>query len=91
MLSINLDDVLNVLQTVSPYLIGFAVVLVLAIIAMVGCIKLSRSTKFMVRSQAVVAIVLALIVVVNLICFGPMSTMISLATGDGSIIPLSAY
>ena len=85
MLSINLDDVLNVLQTVSPYLIGFAVVLVLAIIAMVGCIKLSRSTKFMVRSQAVVAIVLALIVVVNLICFGPMSTMISLATGDGSI------
>ena len=39
----------------------------------------------MIRSQAGMAILLAFGVVANLICFGPMSTMISLATGGGSI------
>ena len=39
----------------------------------------------MIRCQAGLAILLALVITVNLICFGPMNTMISLATGSGSI------
>ena len=85
MLAINIDDVLNVLTTVAPYLIAFGIVLVIAIIAMIACKSQAKSKKYMIRSQAGMAILLAFGVVANLICFGPMSTMISLATGGGSI------
>ena len=85
MLAINMDDVLNVLNTVAPYLIGFAVVLVLAIIVMIACQKLGKAKKYLIRSQAGLAILLAFGIVANLVAFGPMSTMISLATGGGTI------
>ena len=85
MLVINMDDVLNVLNTVAPYLIGFAVVLVLAIIVMIACQKLGKTKKYLIRSQAGLAILLAFGIVANLVAFGPMSTMISLATGGGTI------
>ena len=85
MLAINIDDVMNVLTTVAPYLIGFAVVLVIAIIAMIACKKQGKAKKYLIRSQAGLAILLAFGIVANLIAFGPMSTMISLATGGGTI------
>lgn len=85
MLSINMDDVVKILTSIKTELIGFGVVLLLAIVAMVGCVKLSKSKKFLVRSQAGMALLLALIVTVNAICFGPMFTVINLAMGGGSI------
>lgn len=85
MLSINLDDVKNALTLCAPYLIAFGVVLVLALITMIGCRKLPKEKRFLIRTQAAIAIVLALVTAVNLICLGPMNTLISLATGGGSI------
>lgn len=85
MLDINIADVLNVLNLCAPYLAAMAVVLVVGLIAMIACMKLPKESKFMIRSQAGIAMILALILVVNLICFGPMNTLISLATGRGSI------
>ena len=41
MLAINMADVVNVLNTCKPYLIGFAVVLALAVIAIIAVRKLS--------------------------------------------------
>ncbi|NLL77050.1 MAG: beta-glucosidase [Clostridiales bacterium] len=85
MLQINMSDVINVLNSIKLYLIGFGIVLALAIIVTVACMKLKKATKKFVRGQAWIATLLALVVTVNLICFIPMSTMISLATGNGSI------
>ena len=85
MLGINIDDVVKVLKSCAPYLIGMAVVLVLALVAIIACMKMSKSKKYLVRTQAGVAMVLAIAIGVNLICFGPMSSMISLATGNGTI------
>lgn len=90
MLAIDFADVINVLNNCKPYLIGLGVVVALAIIASIAAVKLSKAKKYMVRCQAAVASVLALAVVVNLICFGPMATLISLATGNGSISEESA-
>ena len=70
MLSINIEDVIKVLNSMKPQLIGFGVVLVLAIVAMIACMKLPKAKKYMIRCQAGLAILLA---------------MISLATGSGSI------
>ena len=85
MLSINMADVIKVLELCKPYLIALGVIFALGIIAMFVCVKLPKSKKYLVRTQAAVAMVLALVLVVNLICFGPMNTLISLATGNGSI------
>lgn len=85
MLQINWADVINILSLCVPYLIGFGVVLVLAIIVMIACRKRKKSTKFMIRRQSWMTILIALVVVVNLICFGPMSTLLTLSTGEGVI------
>lgn len=85
MLSININDVFKVLESVKFYLIGFAAVLVLSVIAIILCRKMSAAKKYMIRRQSFVAMALALVVTLNLVCFGPMSSMISLATGNGKI------
>ncbi len=85
MLSINMSDVINVLNSCKNYLIGFGVVLILAIVAIVVAGKLSKDKKYLVRGNSLLAILLALGVTANLICFGPMSTMLSLVTGNGTI------
>ena len=85
MLAINIADVINVLNTCKPYLIGFGVVLALALIAIIAVHKVKKENRKLIRSQAGIAILLALVVVVNMICWGPMSSLISLATGNGTI------
>ena len=85
MLAINMADVVNVLNTCKPYLIGFGVVFVIAVIVLIAAFKLDKTKRKLVRSEAGIAILLALVIVVNMICFGPMNSMISLATGNGTI------
>ena len=85
MLSINLDDVMQVLTNVRGYLIAFGVVLALAVVVMIAVRKLPKAKKKMIRAQSGLAILLALTIVVNLICTGPMSTMLDLVSGSGTI------
>lgn len=85
MLSINMSDVVNVLNLCKGYLIFIGVVLAVAVIITVVVRKLEMPKRKFVRAQSWVAFFLAVIVAVNLICFGPMNSMISLATGGGSI------
>lgn len=87
MLDINIQDVLAILKLCVPYLIAFGVVLVAAIVLMIVAKKFAKPKKFVVRTQSVVAICMALVIVANLICLGPMSTIISLAAGNGVISP----
>ena len=85
MLSINLDDVMQVLTNIRGYLIAFGVVALLAIVVMIAVRKLPKAKKMMIRAQSGLAILLALTIVVNLICTGPMSTMLDLVSGSGTI------
>ena len=85
MLSINMDDVINVLNSIKSYLIGFGVVALVAIVAMIACRKMKKSQKYMIRWQAGLGIVLALAITVNLILTGPMYSMVTLATGNGKV------
>ncbi len=85
MLSVNINDVINVLNTCKPYLIVIGVALVLALVATIAAGKMEIPKRKLVRSQSWIAALLVVVLVVNMICFGPMSSMISLATGEGSI------
>ena len=85
MISVEMEDVLAVLQLCKPYIIGIIAALVIGIVIMVACRRTSRDKRFLIRGEAVIAMVLAVVVCVNMICFGPMATLIGLATGNGTL------
>lgn len=85
MLAINIQDVINVLASVKTHLIVLGVALVVALAVIIACKALPVAKRKLARSSALVALALAVIIVVNTICFGPMFTMINLAMGGGSI------
>lgn len=85
MLQINMDDVLKIVKLCVPYLIGLAIVIAIAVAPMVACRKKKEAVKYLIRRQGLIAIGLSVVIVANMICWGPMSNLISLATGSGTI------
>lgn len=85
MISVEMEDVLAVLQLCKPYIIGIIAALVIGIVIMIACRRMSRGKRFLIRGEAAIAMVLAVAVCVNMICFGPMATLIGLATGNGTL------
>lgn len=85
MLAINMDDVLNVLNSCKPYLIALGIALAIALVITIACMKVKKPLRKLIRKEAWIAFLTATVVIVNLICFIPMSSMISLATGNGTI------
>jgi beta-glucosidase len=85
MLGINMDDVVNVINSCKGYIIAIVVALVAAIIITIAVKGMQKPKKKLARSMTWLAALLAIVITVNLICFGPMNSMISLATGSGTI------
>jgi beta-glucosidase len=90
MLDINISDVINVLRLCAPYLIALGIAIVTAVVVIVTVRKKPGALKFLVRGQAIVALVLAVAIIANLICFGPMSTLLTLISGEGVITEATA-
>ena len=87
-MGVNLDDVVDVINNCRPQLIFFGVVVLLVILTLIAVAfakKMARHTKFMVRAQAGMAALLAFVLTLNLVAFGPMNTMLDLVTGNGTI------
>ena len=78
MLAINMSDVLNVLSTIQTHLIVLGIALVAAIAITVAVLKLPKPLKRLARGEAWICFVLVAVIVANLICTGPMSTMLDL-------------
>ena len=73
MLDINIEDVKNVLISCRPYLIFLGIVLLAAVIALIVCAvnkKLQKKTKYLVRTQAGIVALLAVVITVNMIVTG---------------------
>ena len=85
MISVEMEDVLAVLQLCKPYIIGIIAALVIGIVIMIACRRMSRGKRFLIRGEAAIAMALAVVVCVNMICFGPMATLIGLAMGNGTL------
>ena len=84
MLSINMEDVVNVLNSVKSHLIAILVILIVGVLLAVLAGRMGKR-KSLVRGSAILAMILAITLCVNLICTGPMSTMLDLVTGRGTI------
>ena len=85
MLSINMDDVMNVITSIKSHLIAAAVILVAALLLIIFAGMISKKNKGKIRGTALIALLAGLTVVVNMICTGPMSTMLDLVSGSGTI------
>ena len=84
MLEINMEDVKNVLISCKPYLIFLGIVCVAAVAALIVCAvnkKLQKKTKYLIRTQTGVVVLMAIILTANMIVTGPMYTLVSLAMG----------
>ena len=55
MLSINMNDVITVLQSCRPQIIALVVCLLLAIIATVACVKMKKPLRKLIRKEAWIA------------------------------------
>lgn len=75
MLAINWSDVVSLLNQNLPYFIAIGGILVVGILIVILCRKLPKHTKYLVRSQTAVAMVLSIAIVLNLFCTGPMYTL----------------
>ncbi len=52
MISVEMEDVLAVLQLCKPYIIGIAAALVIGIVIMIACRRMSRGKRFLIRGEA---------------------------------------
>ena len=52
MISVEMEDVLAVLQLCKPYIIGIIAALVIGIVIMIACRRMSRGKKFLIRGEA---------------------------------------
>lgn len=83
MISFEMEDLIGVLQGLTPYLIAMGVAIIAAIAVIIAVKKLPKPKKRMIRWEAVVAMLLVIVLCANLICFGPMAALLSLVAGGG--------
>lgn len=85
MLSINMSDVMNVISSIRFHLIAIGIIVAAAIIVQIAVLKMAKPKKRLIRGTAFVAAIAGIAIVVNMICTGPMSTMLDLVSGSGTI------
>lgn len=85
MIGIEMADVIGVLQTCQNYLVALGVIILAAVLVMIGVRKLPKPKKRLIRGEALMAMLLGIVAVVNAIVFGPMYTLVSLSMGSGTV------
>ncbi len=85
MLSINMSDVMNVINSIRTYLIAIGAIIAAAILIQLLVSRMKKPGRRLIRGSAFIAAVAGICICVNLICIGPMSTMLDLISGSGTI------
>ena len=83
MINFEMEDLIGVLQGLTPYFIAIGVILVLAIIISVAVKNSPKAKKSFLRKETWLAALAAIVVVLSLILTGPMAALLSLVAGSG--------
>lgn len=75
-----MDDVINVINSIKIQLIVLGIVLAAFIIIIVAVRRFDKPKKRLIRGEALVALLLTILIIVNSICTGPMSSMLDLVS-----------
>ena len=78
MISFEMEDLIGVLQGLTPYFVDIAIALVAAVVISVAVKKLPQAKKKIIRGETWMAALLAIVIIINLICTGPMSALLNL-------------
>lgn len=84
-ISIEMSDVIGVLQTCQKYLLALVILIVAVIAVMIAAKRVTEKKKRLIRGEAVMALLLGIVIIVNSIIFGPMYTIVSLSMGNGVV------
>ncbi len=85
MISIEMSDVIGVLQTCRNHLTAIGILVLAAVAVMIAVYRLPKAKKRWIRTEALLAMALGIVVVANTIVFGPMYTLVSLTMGEGTV------
>lgn len=85
MISFEMEDLIGVLQGLKPYLVAIGLFIVAAIVITIAVKGKPKAQRSFIRKASWLGALAAVAVVVNMICFGPMSTLISLVAGGGQV------
>ena len=80
--ALTFDDVITTVRALSSYLIPLAVILVLAVVISLVAFAIKRPLASLIRGEALVAAILAILIVFNMVCMGPEFTLLNNAFGD---------
>lgn len=81
-LQVQTSDVITVLKNCIPYLAVFAVILVAAVVFCIFCKKYGKKKRKFFRSQAIIVTLLAMVVILNQLCLGPVSTLLDVVVQE---------
>lgn len=85
MIEINWSDVINVVSSIAPQLIAIGVVLALAIVATVAVNRRTvadQATRKLIHAQSWLVFLVAAVVAVAMMVFGPLATLLNNATAE---------
>ena len=85
MLFINMDDVIAVINSCKAYLIAIGICLAVAIIVTIAVMKMKKPARGLTRKCTWIAFLLVFVLLVNMICTGPMESLLTLVSGKGTI------
>ncbi len=81
MLAINWDDVWSVVSLVTGHIAAIAIAIVVAIVVIALVKKLAKPVKRLIRGEACIAMILVILIAVNMMCNGPLSTLLTQVAG----------
>lgn len=84
-MAINLADVLSVFKSVSSYLIALVAIFAIAIAVIIIARRFKIHTKKFIRAQALLVMLVSVVVIINLILTGTLSSMMSHVVSTGSL------
>lgn len=85
MLKIEWEDLFAVLKLTAPYVVTLLIILAIGVVIIIGVRKKQAPIKYLIRRQTMLGMILTLGIIVNLICMGPLSAIISLSMGNGTV------
>lgn len=86
MIELNMSDVISVLSSCKNYIIAIVAILVIGIAVLIACSKVKKPLRGLVRANTGIAMILAVVVIVNMICNNTMYTLLTLATSKSGEI-----
>ena len=89
MLNVNREDVMAILALMTPYFVALAAVLLAVIAVFILTRNQGKGRRFRTRGLTGIAAAGAVAIVANLVAFGPMASLITLASGTGTVNPES--